>query len=129
MPPPTVYNHTIIKLFAQTKRGIPTFPCAKTCQHHRMCAVQHVPPYHYPATIIGNDTEYLCGLFDTCPCRGWYSGAEYPSNYTAWAEYQPDNYFRGQGFNVAMLLDNNKMWDDYYHWFFQEFVCERKLVG
>jgi hypothetical protein len=60
-------------------------------------------------------------------CRRWYSGALYsPNNFTAWADGQPDNFVYRQGLNVAFLLDNNKMWDDFYHTMYQEFVCERR---
>jgi hypothetical protein len=63
-------------------------------------------------------------------CRSWYSGATYSynTNYTNWGDNQPDNFADDQGLSMALLLDNQLMWDDYYHFMYQEFVCEQKVL-
>jgi hypothetical protein len=65
-----------------------------------------------------------------CVCRAWYSGEAYNYNtkYTNWAAGQPDNYAFVQGQSMALLLDNYNMWDDFYQFMYQEFVCERRIL-
>lgn len=89
------------------------------------------PPFPFVHTL----TVMWIGLYSETPSNSrvgawrWYNGALYTAdNYTAWADRQPDNFLNRQGLNVAFLLDNNKMWDDYFQTMYQEFVCERRTA-
>ncbi|WIA37225.1 hypothetical protein OEZ86_014175 [Tetradesmus obliquus] len=89
------------------------------------------PPFPFVHAL----TVMWIGLYSETPSDSrtgpwrWYNGALYTAdNYTAWADRQPDNFVNRQGLNVAFLLDNHKLWDDYFQTMYQEFLCERRTT-